>query len=353
MERVAKSPRSLQGRTVEFMAGRIMALRERVVCSSMIRLQDRSPNLVSRAMNATAMITGTDGLIYIGGGTKYLSQSYTKGYANFAIYNPGKTWNPGNGPDANPRDLGQVVAFTEEADTRGIPIIIKDLVASSDGKIYGGTGWGNLGPRDYYAHLFVYDPKTGKIEYLGEPISHQGSISSLTLDADGLLYGVVLAPPVNTVKRPVGKIFTYNPAAKSFTIIDPTPVDDGVLALTIGKDGLIYAAGSADRNKIFSYDPVSHAFDLKGGLGGCAEVLDMICADNGIIYMGSAVNGYLVRYDSTLPWADKPYDNSQDKPGVNPRMFHHTGKVGVLTEGQDGYIYFGNLSATILVYTGE
>ncbi|MEW5800860.1 MAG: hypothetical protein AB1847_02035 [bacterium] len=298
-----------------------------------------------------SMVTANDDLIYIGGGSKYISDYNTMGYANLAVYDPQKAWNPGRGLDANPRDLGQVVSYPE--DTRAIPIEVRDLVADRDGRIYGCTGWRNVGPRDYYAHLFVYDPRTEKIEYLGQPIPHQGSINSLTMASDGLLYGVVQPAPASTYKRPEGKIFAYDPFAKSFSIIDPKPVDEGVLALTIGHDGLIYAAGTADMNRIFSYDPASCIFDSKGTLGGCAEVLDMICTENGLIYMGSAVNGYLIRYDPTKPWTDRPWDESQDKPGVNPRLFHWTGKVGALTEGLDGYIYFGTLDGNLLVYTGE
>jgi len=302
-----------------------------------------------------AMTTGTNGLIYIGGGSKFLANYSTRGYANFAVYDPAKAWNPGSGPESNPRDLGQVVAYPE--DTQATPIEVHDLVTAQDGKICGGTGWGNLGPRDYYAHLFVYDPQTDKIDYLGQPIPQQGCITSLTMTSNGILCGVVQAAPVNTYKRPVGKIFTYNPADKSFTIIDPkidpNPVDEGVLELTIGKDGIIYAAGIKDMNRIFSYDPASHAYDSKGSLGGNAKVLDMLCTDDGIIYMGSAVDGCLVQYDPTKPWAEKLYyDDLQDKPGANPRMFHNTGKVSTLTVGQNGYIYFGTLEGKLFVYTG-
>ncbi|MEW6378100.1 MAG: hypothetical protein AB1611_00685 [bacterium] len=298
-----------------------------------------------------AMTTGTNGLIYIGGGNRLISTGETAGYANFAIYDPAGEWNPGSSPESNPRDFGRVISFA--GDARGRPIMIKDLVTAQDGKIYGCTGWQYAAPGESYACLFSYDPATEKFEYLGQPVSNQNSIDCLAIAADGILYGLVLPAPVNAYKRPAGKIFSFDPADKSFTIIDPKPADEGALGLTIGKDGLVYAAGTGDMNRIFSYDPNSDSFDSKGFLGGSTEVLDMICADNGTIYLGSAVSGYFIRYNPQDPWTANPYDRSQDRPEANPRMFQSTGKVCSLTEGQDGNIYFGTLSGTLLVYTGE
>jgi len=79
----------------------------------------------------------------------------------------------------------------------------------------------------------------------------------------------------------------------------------------------------------------------------------MISAADGIIYIGCAVNGYFVRYDPQRAWEDSPQSDANDKPGVNPRVYHWTGKVNALTEGQNGIIYFGNLSGQLYYFAGE
>jgi len=70
----------------------------------------------------------------------------------------------------------------------------------------------------------------------------------------------------------------------------------------MGKDGLLYCAGGESDSYIFTYDPVSGTFDQKGSLGGCGAVLRMRCANEGIIYIGCAVNGYFVKYDPDVSW---------------------------------------------------
>ena len=298
-----------------------------------------------------AMTTGTDGLIYLGGGTRSEGDHDCKsiGYANFAIYDPEKPWNPGQGSDANPRNLGQAVNFSGEVD--GYPIVVHDLATAPDGRIYGCTGYRDGTSDEYYAHLFVYDPETDSIENLGRPISNQSSITRLAIAADGIIYGVILGPRTGYYPPP-GKLFSYDPVSKSFAMINLPSAIDGAVALTVGTDGLVYVAGG-EMSTTFTYDPVSKSFDVKGNLGGCSDVLRMITAADGIIYIGCAVSGYFVRYDPERAWEDRPWSDANDKPGVNPRMYHYTGKVNALTEGKDGIIYFGNLSGELYNFAGE
>ena len=298
-----------------------------------------------------AMTTGTDGLIYLGGGTRSEGDHDCKsiGYANFAIYDPDKAWNPGEGPDANPRNLGQAVNFSGEVD--GYPIVVHDLATAPDGRIYGCTGYRDGTSGEYYAHLFVYDPETDSIENLGRPISNQSSITRLAIAPDGIIYGVILGPRTGYFPPP-GKLFSYNPASASFAMINLPSSIEGAVALTVGTDGLVYVAGG-EMSTTFTYDPVSKSSDIKGNLGGCSDVLRMITAADGIIYIGCAVSGYFVRYDPERAWEDRPWSDANDKPGVNPRMYHYTGKVNALTEGKDGIIYFGNLSGELYNFAGE
>ena len=131
----------------------------------------------------------------------------------------------------------------------------------------------------------------------------------------------------------------------------PSTIEEAV-ALTVDKDGLLYVAGG-ELNKVFTYDPASEFFDIKGSLGGSGDVLRMISTADGLIYIGCAVSGYFVRYDPERPWEKSSQSDANDKPGVNPRVFHHTGKVNALTEGQDNIIYFGNLSGNLFFFAGE
>lgn len=313
---------------------------------------EETTDLGNPGYECNAMTTGTDGLIYLGGGTRSAGDHDCKsiGYANFAIYDPGKPWNPGQGSNANPRDLGQAVNFSGEVD--GYPIVVHDLATAPDGKIYGCTGYRDGQSGEYYAHLFVYDPQTDAIENLGRPISNQSSITRLAIAPDGIIYGVILGPRTG-YRPPPGKLFSYNPESASFTLINTPSTIEGAGDLTVGSDGLLYVAGNENNTTIFTYDPVSKSFDIKGSLGGNGSVLRMITTVDGIIYIGCAVSGYFVRYDPERAWEDRPYSEANDKPGVNPRVFHWTGKVNALTEGQDGTIYFGNLSGHIFSFAGE
>ncbi|MGA1840407.1 MAG: hypothetical protein ACMUIU_07255 [bacterium] len=299
-----------------------------------------------------AMTTGKDGLIYLGGGTRSSGDHDCKsiGYANFAIYDPDRPWNPGQGSNANPRDLGQAVNFSGEVE--GYPIVVHDLATAPNGKIYGCTGYRDGQSGEYYANLFVYDPQTDTIENLGQPISNQSSITRLAIAPDGIIYGVILGPRTG-YRPPPGKLFSYDPASASFTMINTPSSIEGAGDLTVGADGLLYLAGNENNTTIFTYDQVSKSFDIKGGLGGGGSVLRMITAVDGIIYIGCAVNGYFVHYDPEKAWDDKPYSDANDKPGVNPRVFHWTEKVNALTEGLDGTIYFGNLSGQLFYFEGE
>ncbi|MGA1865053.1 MAG: hypothetical protein ACMUHX_08325 [bacterium] len=300
-----------------------------------------------------AMTTGTNGLIYLGGGTRSSGDHDCKsiGYANFAIYDPDRPWNPGQGSNANPRDLGQAVNFSGEVE--GYPIVVHDLATAPDGKIYGCTGYRDGQSGEYYANLFVYDPQTDTIKNLGRPISNHSSITRLAIAPDGIIYGIILGPRTG-YRPPPGKLFSYNPESASFTMINTPSTIEGAGDLTVGVDGLLYLAGNENNTTIFTYDPVSKSFDIKGGLGGGGSVLRMItAAADGIIYMGCAVNGYFVRYDTEKAWDDSPYSEANDKPGVNPRVYHSTGKVNALTEGLDGTIYFGNLNGQLFYFEGE
>lgn len=299
-----------------------------------------------------AMTTGKDGLIYLGGGTRSSGNHNCAaiGYANFAIYDPGRPWNPGSGTSSNPRDLGQAVSFSGEV--YGYPIVVHDLATAPDGKIYGCTGYRDGENDEYYAYLFVYDPQTGQINNLDHPIPNQSSITRLAIASDGIIYGVILGPRTG-YRPPPGKLFSYNPASATFAIINIPSTIQGVVALAAGTDGLIYLAGGENNSTIFTYDPVSKSFDEKGNLGGCGEVLRMICAADGIIYIGCEVNGYFVMYDPERTWQASPQSDENNKPGVNPRVFHWTGKVNALTEGHDGTIYFGNLSGELYYFAGE
>lgn len=65
----------------------------------------KSPDLGNPGYECNAVTTGADGLIYIGGGARNSSpdECTVVGYANLAVYDPNKPWNPGQSPEANPR----------------------------------------------------------------------------------------------------------------------------------------------------------------------------------------------------------------------------------------------------------
>jgi hypothetical protein len=220
----------------------------------------RITDLGNPGYECNAMTTGTDGLIYIGGGTRNATQNECTavGHANFAVYDPGKSWNPGNGANANPRDLGQAVSFS--GNVVGYPIVVHDLVTAPDGKIYGCTGYRDGIESEYYAHLFVYDPQTGKIKDLGQPIPNHSSIIRLAIMPDGTLYGITL-PPRTGPNLPHGELFSYDPVSDKFTLFDMPSTMEGAIALAAGKDGLLYIAGGTDDRDIFAYDPVSKTFE--------------------------------------------------------------------------------------------
>jgi len=261
-------------------------------------------------------------------------------------------------PDESIQDLGQpaqefskILALVSGPDGR--PLAVADLVTAPDGKIYGSTAYRDGILNNYYAHLFVYNPQADSIIYLGSPLSNQAGIGSLSFSEDGTLWGVILSPAENSYKEPLGKIFSYDPGSNLFTVMDSQFVNVSVRALTIGKGGLFYVAGSGDMNKIYTYNPASGLFEVKGSLCGNAFVMDMMCGSEGTIYIGSGCNGYFIHYNPEKPWDDKPYSGYIDTPDINPRMFRWTGMVNCMTEEHDGSIYFGTLDGHIYVFTSE
>ena len=90
------------------------------------------------------MTTGRRGKIYIG-----------TDRGEFAVYDPGRPWNPGRKLGSNPRGLGKAVRGEWKINT---------LTTGVGGKIYGGTG--------QHAHLFEYIPVPRRIlipELIAEP----------------------------------------------------------------------------------------------------------------------------------------------------------------------------------------
>ena len=287
------------------------------------------------------MITGADGLIYIGGGTRYPEKEMI-GYPNLAVYNPAIAWKPGPNVGDNPLDLGKVGNFADSVG--GYAVMVHDLVAAKDGKIYGCTGikCENIGVRDdLYAHLFVYDPQTDTITDLGQPISEAKSITSLAQTQDGDIYGVV---------RPSGQMFSYHPSSQVCNLIDlPTDypcTDGGVNVLTVGNDGFIYGA-ACNASNIFVYNPISHSFRskvYKVNFRKGSKIKKMIC-DDWNIYLGCG--GNFGTYNPAIPTTGKG-----ENPDDNPRIFAGTHTVNSLTLGLDGQVYLGTDSGYLLVYQG-
>jgi hypothetical protein len=175
-------------------------------------------------------------------------------------------------------DLGKPVA---------VDYYIHSLSVGADGKIYGGTyGW-----EETSGHLFVYNPATGALNDLGRPVVTDYYVWSLAVGADGKVYGGTYG-----YEQTSGHLFVYNPATG--TISDKGQAvagETGVFALTQGTDGKIYGA-TGWNGHLFAYSPsTGQLTDLGSGAPGEWEIYALVAASSGTLY-GTGYDGYLFSY---------------------------------------------------------
>jgi hypothetical protein len=154
-----------------------------------------------------------------------------------------------------------------------------------EGILYAGTSvWGGLGilPVETEAGLLVFDIATGKSDLHRLGISGLHEISALTIDRNGLIWGVA-----------EGYLFTYDPSVRSITwrnLVFPEIMDYGKhywrdAHLVTAKDGYLYGtirlAGS-----FFRIDPASKQITVLDDTGAF-----LLCEDDaGCLYYSDAAS---------------------------------------------------------------
>jgi streptogramin lyase len=181
---------------------------------------------------------------FLAHGNTLLGAAYS-GAAPLMVYDPERPYAPSEGPTGNPR----LVHYDGE-NSGWRPMA---MIAGPDDKVYIGavSGYGLLG-----GPLCIFDPATGSIEQFLHLIPDQ-SVVALALLPDGLLVGGTSigggggSHPTQTE----AKLFLWDPATKT-TLFEtvPVPGDGTIVALAVGKDGLVYGFTGSTQ---FVFDPAT------------------------------------------------------------------------------------------------
>jgi len=197
------------------------------------------------------------------------------------------------------------------------------LVSTPDGKIWGATQDDLDITRG--SKMFNYDSASDVVTVIngGNPIVASDSITTLTLGADGRIWGGTdsgsLVFSLNTTTHAVTYANGSNPI---------TP--DANTDLVTGNDGAIW--GATNGGRVFRVDPSNGGTTvLNNGdeiLSGIGMIDQLAVASNGTIWGGSQVNGHIFSID---PTDDSTIDHGQAVTGQT--------MVFALIEGSDHHIY--------------
>ncbi len=260
----------------------------------------------------TSLAEGADGAIYIG----------THPSAHLVRYRPST---------GTYEDLGQPRAGEQT---------ITSLV-SRGRRIYGGTYPGG--------RLFYYDLDSGETVALGMPVSARSEVTALTLGRDGLVYGTAGVGAA---------LFAYDPgrAWSPGTGPQDNPRELAALGsesfaagLACGADGRVYA-GTSPGGYVFVYDPSS------GSLGqedpGTGKGIHTACpGSDGKVYLGTtSQNDYSLDHELLVRYEDGSYRRlpcvggwerkvSALALGENGRIYAGTSLFGYLLEYEPGYFF--------------
>lgn len=252
-----------------------------------------------------ALTWGADGRLY-GGGKQNTLWSYDLGTGGFQSWQvPGGRrvmalatgqdglLYAGTEPELDPAVYGRLYAFDPLsgafADLGGIDAEFSmgnGLTIGPDGRVYGGTY-----PR---AHFFVYDPATGVLTDEGQPLACENAVLALALGSDGLIYGGVQSS---------GHLFAYDPAPGTFA--DLGQAVDGqmrIMSLVPAGDRLYGGTGNFP-----DFDPNAHLFefhlatqsvvDLGIPVPGELRLDSLVVGPQGTVYGGTALNGHFFSYE--------------------------------------------------------
>lgn len=187
----------------------------------------------------------------VGGGETYSFLNYQgkvllanyAGYGLLMSYDPEKPASPGAKPGSNP-----LYVTYDGADAAWRP---QAMVAGLDGKVYIGavSGYGKLG-----GPLAIWDTATNRVTALENIIPDQ-SVVSLAVDKTGMIYGgtTTRGGGGSHATQTDAKIFIFDPKTQKveFETI-PVPKASTITDLIFGSNGLLY--GLADKT-LFVFDP--------------------------------------------------------------------------------------------------
>ena len=138
------------------------------------------------------------------------------------------------------------------------------LIHGNDGRLYAMTRKG--GSHDY-GTIFSFDPSSSSLSKLGDFTSNVESfqVGSLTQANDGKFYGVTAGEGRNNK----GAVFSFDPITMTFSILKTFTTNQSAsntsAALMRSTDGKLYGlstnGGTSSGGVIYSYDPVSGAYE--------------------------------------------------------------------------------------------
>ncbi|MEO0129918.1 MAG: FlgD immunoglobulin-like domain containing protein, partial [candidate division WOR-3 bacterium] len=150
----------------------------------------------------------------------------------------------------------------------------------------------------------------------------------LTIGADGKVYGSL---------TPSGKVFIYDPTTGNIIYLGIPLPNNTIRGLTTSQDGKIYG-GTMPDGHLISYDPQTGNFNDFGQVVATPGIWSITTGNNGRIYIGGA-NGNFVSYDPRMAW------NPGTTPENNPRDYgvavSGEDRIRCLTVGTDNLIYGG------------
>ncbi|MCX8117584.1 MAG: hypothetical protein N3G78_06630 [Desulfobacterota bacterium] len=166
--------------------------------------------------------------------------------ARLSVYDPAKPLHFGDGPEANPRDLGP---FGEGQDRP------RAMIAGPQGKVYVGSY------PDYGLHggaLNVYDPERGEKRVYRDVVPNQSLASLAFVESLNLIVAgsSVRGGGGTRALEKEAKLLLWDPRKekKVFETI-PVPEAKTILSLAATPDGLVF--GITDNEKVFVFDPAS------------------------------------------------------------------------------------------------
>jgi uncharacterized repeat protein (TIGR03803 family) len=161
------------------------------------------------------------------------------------------------------------------------------IVAPSNGKLYGMTSQGGVNP--YYGAIFEFDPTTGiTTKKLDLTRSTGGGGGGLIQGKNGNLYGFTYTGGPNNNDN--GTLVEYNPATNSINRLFSFSYSDqlyGCYALVLHTNGKLYGMtynGASNSGALFEYDPVLSNFAIKVSFDPNEYLSNNIFSINGKIY---------------------------------------------------------------------